>query len=205
MKPLSALLSALALAVFLAPPGLSQDKEQDKGESKEPSYYPLHVGTQWTYKTSDGKTTLIKVTGKEKVGDVDCSRLEATVNGAPVANEHLAAKSDGIYRYKGNGMKVEPPVMVLKLPPKSGEKWEVKSKFAGLTVEGNFTMGEGDVAVTGYKGKAVSVETNDMKIAGNPVMTTLWFAPNVGMVKQVMNLGGMKVQLELEKYEAAKK
>jgi hypothetical protein len=204
MKPLSALLSALALAAFLVPPGLSQEKEQDKSGEQGPSYYPLKVGTQWTYKTADGKSTVIKITGKEKVGDVDCSRLEATVNGMAVANEHLAAKPDGIYRYKGNGMKVEPPVLVLKLPPKKGEKWEVKSKFAGLSVEGNFTIDEGDVAVQGYKGKAVTVQTDDMKIAGNPVMTTLWFAPDVGMVKQVMNLGGMKVQLELEKYEAAK-
>lgn len=200
MKFLSALLSALALVALAVPPGSSQEK----GEEKDTSYYPLKVGTRWIYKAANGQKTVIRVTKEEKIGEVMCSKLEATVNGALVASEHLAAQKDGIFRYAGNGMEVEPPVLVLKLPPKKGESWKVDSKFAGLTVQGTFTLGEDQVAVAAGKYKTASVRTEDMKIGDTPVTTTLWFAPGVGMVKQVMDLAGTKVELELEKYEAAK-
>jgi hypothetical protein len=197
---LLALMGALSLAVCLAPSGLSQEK----GEDKDTSYYPLKVGNQWTYKAANGQKTITKATKEEKVGEVMCVKLETTVNSALAASEHLAAKADGIYRYAGNGMEIEPPVLVLKLPPKKGDSWKIDSKFAGLTIQGTFTVGEEPVAVAGVKYKAVTVSTDDMKIGDDSLTTKLWFAPGVGMVKQVMNLMGKKVELELEKFEGAK-
>ncbi len=43
-------------------------------EDKPTSFYPLQVGTTWTYKTKDGKHLVLKVAAKdEKVGEVPCT------------------------------------------------------------------------------------------------------------------------------------
>jgi hypothetical protein len=40
---------------------------------------------------------------------------------------------------------------------------------------------------------------------GKEVDTTYWFAPNVGIVKQIAMIGELNLTMELEKFEAAKK
>jgi hypothetical protein len=198
MKLLSASLCALALAGFLARAGLSQDGTKDK------SYYPLRVGLQWTYAAADGPKTVVRVTKEEKIGDVPCARVEKLVNGKAVSHEHLAAQKDGVYRYAGDGKKVEPPLLILKLPPTKGASWKVDSKFAGFTFRGAFTLDEADVTVPAGKYPTVSVRTDDLKVNDTPVSMTQWFAPGVGLVKQVVNFGDKKLTLGLEKFEAGK-
>src|SRR5207253_6013757 len=130
-----------------------------------------------------------------------CAVVEALANGKAVASEHLAAKKDGVYRLAGNGMKVDPPVLVLKLPPRKGDRWKIDSKVAGLTVQGTLAVAEEAVAVPAGKYQAVSVHSDDMKLDGKAVTITQWFAPGVGLVKQVADFGGKKTTLELEKFE----
>jgi hypothetical protein len=130
--------------------------------------------------------------------------IEAQANGKTVASEHLAAKKDGVYRLAANGQKVDPPVLVLKLPPRKGDRWKIDSKVVGLTVQGTLVVAEEAVAVPAGKYQAVSVHSDDMKIGDKATTFTQWFAPGVGMVKQVMDVGGKKTALELEKFEAGK-
>jgi hypothetical protein len=198
MKHCWAVLSALALAACLCAAGLAQEGGKDK------SYYPLKVGNQWTYKLPAGQEIVVKVAKEEKVDDAMCVKLESLVNGMVVASEHLAAKADGIYRYTGNGMKVDPPVLVLKLPAKAGETWKIDSKLAGQSLQGSFTTGEDTVAVPAGKYKTITVKTSDMKIGDATIASTIWFAPGVGMVKQIADIAGKKVVLELEKFEPGK-
>jgi hypothetical protein len=202
MKFLPSLWCTLALAVFLAPTGLGQDK----GEDKDTSYYPLKVGNQWIYKAANGQKVVIRVAKEDKIGEVPCVKLESVTNGAVVKSEHLAAKKDGIYRYAGDGADLDPPVLVLKLPPKKGESWKVDTKLAGHTVRGTFHVvdDQAAVAVPAGKFKAVSVHTDDMRLDADLLKTTLWFAPGVGLVKQDLTYKDKQVSLELEKYEAAK-
>ena len=54
------------------------------------------------------------------------------------------------------------------------------------------------------KYQAVSVHSDDMKLGDKVVTLTQWFAPGVGLVKQVADFGGKKTTLELEKFEAGK-
>jgi hypothetical protein len=164
------------------------------------------VGNQWVYKAANGQKTIIRATKEEKIGEVNCIKLESVVNNKVVASEHLAALKDGIYRYAGDGKEADPPVLVLKLPPKKGVSWKVDTKLAGHTVRGTFTVSDDQaaVAVPAGKYKAVVVQTEDTRLDADALMTTLWFAPGVGLIKQVMTYKGKQVELELEKYEAAK-
>jgi hypothetical protein len=51
----------------------------------------------------------------------------------------------------------------------------------------------------------VTVTGSGLKVEGQNVGLTYYFAPKVGMVKQVFDIGGSKVELELEKFEEPKK
>src|SRR5579885_1199326 len=109
----------------------------------ETPYYPLKVGSTWHYRAGESKFT-IRVAGHEKVGDVTCALLETIREGKVVGSEHLAVTADGVYRYdftlpqsqsdpkdKTKTVKqpvkqsLKPPILILKLPPKSGDGWKV--------------------------------------------------------------------------------
>jgi len=175
--------------------------------TKESSYYPLKVGNKWTYRFTSGSSGKVdvRVTKLEKVGDVMCALLEAKAgsDGTPTT-EHVAVQADGVYRYTSEGHKIEPPLRFLKLPPKSGDRWDVDSKSAGETVKGTFTLGEADVTVPKGKFRAVTSDTKDMTVGGNKMEQTWWFAPEVGMVKQVYKFADKEVVLELESFAPGK-
>src|SRR5262245_57375242 len=107
-------LLALTMALVAGPVGLwAQEK------IAESPYYPLKVGTAWHYRAGD-KKTIVRVVKHEKVGDTLCALLETERDGTVGAREHIGVKEDGIYRFTGDGVRAEPPVCVLKLPPKKG-------------------------------------------------------------------------------------
>jgi hypothetical protein len=175
--------------------------------TKESPYYPLKVGNKWTYRFTSGSSGKVdvRVTKLEKVGDVMCALLEAKAgsDGTPTT-EHVAVRDDGVYRYTSEGQRIEPPLRFLKLPPKSGDRWDVDSKSAMETVKGTFTLGEAEVTVPKGKFKAVTVDTKDMTVGGNKMEQTWWFVPEVGMVKQVYKFADKEVVLELESFEPAR-
>ena len=59
------------------------------------------------------------------------------------------------------------------------------------------------VPVTEYK--TLTVTGQDMEANGVKLNLTCYFARDVGLVKQVMEMAGMKRVMELEKYEPAGK
>jgi hypothetical protein len=197
----SAIISVLVLALAAGPAPVlwAQDKV---GESE---YYPLKVGNTWDMKVGDVKITN-KVVKHEKIGDLMCALIETSKDGKVIAREHIAIKEDGIYRVTGNDQKAEPELCFLKLPPKTkpGESWDVESKIGSQTLKGKFTLGEEELTVNNTKYKALVAESKDFQVSGLDLTTKTWFAPNVGIVKQIVNIGGKEVKLELEKYELAK-
>ncbi len=52
--------------------------------------------------------------------------------------------------------------------------------------------------------KVVTVTSKDLKANGVPLNITYYFAEKVGMVKQVVELSGQKVIIELERFDMAK-
>lgn len=195
----------VCLLPLLAADLAAQDKLQ------ETPYYPLHVGTTWHYRCGDGKFT-IRVVRHEKAGETRCALLETTRDGKVVGSEHLAVAADGVYRHDLTAMrpqtvqqKLNPPMRVLKLPPKKGDSWKVDSKSEGKTFRGGFRMDEQEITVPAGTYKTFRVASQDLEVHSlKPILTT-YYAARIGMVKQVIEVGDAKVEIELEKFEAGGK
>lgn len=182
----------------------AKDTDKDKGKIGESPYYPLQVGTAWHYKLGDQKFTM-KVTKHEPVGKVLCARVELIVDNKVTAFEHIGVTETGIYRYSYEGKNTEPPVLILKLPPKPGDTWEVSAKVGGETLKGMLKEGEEDVKVPAGSYKAVTVAADDFDANGTKMAFKYYFAKDVGMVKQDLDVNGQKAVIELEKFDAPKK
>jgi hypothetical protein len=191
----------LALALALAPPAAAA-RAEDLASSP---YYPLKVGSAWTYKAGDGGKFTMKVAKVEKVGDVNAARVEVVKDGKVESSELVAVRDDGVYRYQFENKKADPPIRFLKLPPKKDDAWKVESKSDGELIKGTFKMGEEDnVKVAAGTYKCVTVACDDLDAVGVKLKATYYFAENVGMVKQVIEAAGVTTVIELEKYEPAK-
>lgn len=189
------------VAFLLAGTAFAQDKPKLE---KKTSYFPLDEGSSWTY-TVQGKTVVTKVVGFEKVGEDVCAKLETRNGKDLVATEYFTVKDDGVYRCQFADKKVTPPVAILKLPVKNNDTWKFKSKVGDQETEGGFTVGESKGLKIGKMTyDAITVTSKDLKIDNQPVTTTYYFADKVGLVKQVVDIAGSKVELELEKFEEKK-
>jgi hypothetical protein len=174
MRLLLAFALLLAVAVELA----AQDK------LKETSYYP------------------------QKVGNTLCAFLETERDGKVVGSEHVAVGDDGVYRHdltvtaeKTAAQKLNPPILVFKLPPKKGDSWKIDSKVDGKTFRGTFQVGEQEITVPAGTYKAFRVASQDLEVNSLKPAITTFFAEGVGMVKQIIEIGNAKVEIELEKIE----
>lgn len=197
-------LSGLGLAAAVVAATLSAARAQDKDKMPETPYFPLQVGNSWHYKAGDAKFSQ-KVVKHETADNIPCARVETLVEDKPAAFEHVAVKEDGVYRVSLDGRRTEPPVRFLKLPPKSGETWTVDSKVLGRTVKCTFKSGAEEVKVPAGTYLAVTAASTDLDVNGLKGSVTFYFAKDVGMVKEVIEMSGQKkVEIELEKFEPAK-
>jgi hypothetical protein len=205
VKPL---LRALFVCLLLA---VSAVELAAQDRLKETPYYPLKVGTTWHYSAGDSKFT-IRVVRHEKVGAVLCALLETKRADKVVGSEHLAVAADGVYRHDLMVMDktpapqvLKPPMLVLKLPPKKGDSWKIDSKGDGKTFRGSFQVGEQEITVPAGAYKTFRVASQDLEVnALKPAITT-YFAEGIGMVKQTIEMGDAKIEIELEKFEAGGK
>jgi hypothetical protein len=172
----------------------------------KPNYYPIEPGNQWTFRLeANGKeVTLVNRIAKiETINGTAMGRLEATIDGKIVATEHLEQNAKGVFRHRNNGQEVEPALMLLRYPLKADDKWEgelkvgdEKAKYTADTAEEEVTVAAGK-----FKTKRVAIKLNQ---DGKTVDTTYWFANNVGIVKQTVDVGGLSVVVELQKFEKKK-
>lgn len=170
-------------------------------QNAEPSYYPLKVGSKWTYRVGEQRMVL-EVKRLDEVDGVKCAVLETRADNL-IFSEHVAPAADGIYRYKAQDSKIVPPICFFKLPPQRGQTWEVDSTAGKLRVQGAFRMDEVEVAVPAGKFKTF-VSKFDVKQEGQTVGISIHLAQGIGMVKQIMDISGQQVVVELEKYEEGK-
>ena len=209
------LLSLTFTGLHAQPPAKSDEKSKSVDAPKsadtpkpamppDAGFYPIKVGTTWTYKVGDKKLST-RVARMEKKGKYDCAVIETIVDGNVVANEHVAVTKEGLYRVANNGQESKEPILFLKLPAKKGESWEVKTDVGGEAVEGKFTEGEEEITVPLSKDKLKTVTSaGEFKINGQDTRFTLWLNEKYGIVKQQLNVGGQDLLLELEKFEEGK-
>jgi len=172
-----------------------------------PDYYPLKVGTKWYYElTANGKKINVTnaIAKTETIDGKSLSKLETTIDEKVKATEHLTVTDKGIFRNRINEDEIKPPVCLLKYPVKDGETWESEVKIGPNQVTFKARAGkEEEVSVLAGKYKAVTSELE--VVSGNVnVKTRYWFAKDVGVVKQTMEINGTNVDMELSKFEKGK-
>jgi len=183
-------------------------------DPKPPDFLTLKEGTVWTYLTggSEGK---IKVTGREKIGEIETFILTTEIDGAATEKEFVAIDATGIRMLRQasgpSGERVTDyaqPFVRLKLPPVKGDKWEWKGEIGKEKATAAFTNeGEEEVKVPAGTYKAwkvtVMIEQGAAKQTG-----ANWFAPGVGIVRQVAKFEseGRKHEsvIELKSFEPGK-
>jgi hypothetical protein len=209
----------LLVVVMAAVPAVAQSTDKAKADAGAGAgtgdYYPLKVGTKWTYELDSGQPQKPIVTSviaaEENAEGKGLARLEVYINGQKVPNsEHLMTNKDGVFRVRINNQDLNPPLCLLKYPLKTGQKWASKMTAMGEEMDVSCTQGpEEEVQVPAGKYKAVpsTIVTSQTKPDGGEVkiINTFWFVDNVGMVKQKMDLGGKIILMELSKYEPAPK
>lgn len=174
--------------------------EQPQDKLPPSPYYPLQVGNTWHYR--DGKETLtVRVVAHEKVGGDLCAKMEATEKGTKRI-EFISIKSDGLYRTKTKDKVLSPPLCFLQLPPKKEATWKVDSMVENINIKGTFKVEEEEITVPAGKYKTFRSACKNLGIGSRNMAVTYWFAKDVGIVKQRMEMGDVVINLELEKFEA---
>jgi hypothetical protein len=205
VNPLMRVWLALPLLLAAAAGLAAQDK------LKETPYFPLQVGTTWHYRAGDSKS-IIRVVRHEKIGDTLCALLQTKRGDKVVGSEHVAVAADGVYRHdltvtaeKSVTQTLKPPMLVLKLPPKKGDTWKIDSKGDGKTFRGGFLVDEQQITVPAGTYQTFRVASQDLEVNSLKPIITTFFAEGIGMVKQIIEVGDVKIEIELEKFEAGGK
>ncbi len=195
----------LFLVLMISSAAVAQDEATDK--EKAPNYYPLTLGTKWIYELrGDGQKK--KLTNQvAKIETIDGKKLavvETLMDGTVTGTAHIAVTDKGVMCHRMNGVELSPPICVLKYPYKKDETWEVETTLGAEKMTVKMKAGDSEeVTVPAGKYKALKVDM-DRTVAGMQASATSWFAPDVGVVKQTMAVGGSTATLELEKFEAGK-
>ncbi len=163
-----------------------------------PDFIPLAVGNRWEYRMGP-KTIIVEVKKKETIGKIPCFQLVSTLNDK-TSVEYLARQKEGLVRVKIDSLLLDPPLLLLNLPHKKGNSWEVNSKVGDGVLSGTFKTKKEEVKVGVVKYQAIRVSCEGFSIRGNRMDLTYWFAPKVGMVKQQVKREGVETILELKQF-----
>ena len=184
-------------------------------QAKPVSYWPFKVGSTWTL------TTHIKQGAKEQTADQvitvtsvsgGVATLDYKVNGNAVQGEKYRFDANQVMRIASGpnaGNPISPGLPVIKYPMKAGDHWKWNGTIALM---GQTIPGSGELSVSGPEqvktpGGAfqamkvhlvVTISAQGQKIV---LPNDYWFAPNVGLIKQVANVNGMQVDGELKSYK----
>jgi hypothetical protein len=113
--------------------------------------------------------------------------------------------SGGVYRFEAAGKEIHPPECFLRLPLIKGAAWEVDSESAGVKIKGSFVGSDATVTVPAGKFQTMAVTSKELQVGTQPMALEYWFAPQVGIVKQRIQVGSnFHTTLELQKFEPAR-
>jgi hypothetical protein len=198
MKFSCVLIGAVLLGVTLQQASSAGDKET----LEKTEYFPLKVGNTWEYQVN-GKKIVTTVAAHDKLGDLLFARLDTNMDGS-IVTEHVTVRLGSVIRLVGNGQERKPPV-VLKVPPKVGDKWDLTLET--LPIQGSLLVLESKKLKVGDKEyDTVLVISSNLKYAGQDVDVKTWYAKDVGMVKQTLThpAAGLDITLELKQFTPGK-
>jgi hypothetical protein len=164
-------------------------------------YHPTKVGDTRVYVSNDGDETIESTDEVTKVEGKDDARLVSTrwKQGKGGGTETARVSEQGVVLLSTFNVKAH----VLRLPAKEGESWSDEQDFAGIKTR-HTTGKEEDVEVPAGKFKAIRMAT-EIRVNGETKITILsWYAPQVGLVKSVMRVGGKEDVRELKSFTPGK-
>jgi hypothetical protein len=201
MKRLAGL-SALAVLIV----GVSLPAQEAAAPTTHP-YYPIKVGSEWTYKVQGGPIKM-KITGTEKVGTATGYKIEVTAGNKVSATEVVGVTDKGVVRYSVNGVAAEPPILFLPTDAENvKDGWPIDSKTGGQggqPLKGTFKISKEKVTAGTATYDTIHVKGSGMTVGSTTSDIDYWFAKDVGIVKLRFTLGSQEAVLELEKYEPGK-
>jgi len=176
--------------------------EPNKLPSAE-EFYPLVPGTRWDFSmTVNGVPSEVsyRVAEPEEVNGETQYRIDTLVQRRATSTEHLSHSEQGVVRHRFNGVPMNPPLVLLKNPVKVGESWETSLEVGGDHIEVQceiLAQEEVTVPAGEFQTLKVNVATvvNEMNL-----ISTYWFAPQIGIVKQEIDLGEDRISIELTEH-----
>lgn len=195
-----------AVLVVLTAAGVTA---QDKKDVKAPNLYPLAKGTKWEYEVNVAGQKIeasqeVTEVGEAKKGERAVATIATKMAGQNLTEE-MSADDKGVYRHAMQGQKLETPIFAIKYPAKAGSKWNEKLKVMGQEVDASFEMKDAEKVKTPAGEYDAFPVAMVIKVGGQTVTATNWYADGVGIVKQEMDAGMFKMEMSLKKFTAAAK
>ena len=169
-------------------------------------YYPVRAGSRWTYELDTGNDRKFRMTNQiAKIETIDgkpLARFETVINGMVAGTQHLLSTPEGVFRYRMGDAEISPPLCFLKYPFKEGETWIAEPMIGDEHMKISFKTGRREQVMSlGGKYQAVSV-VMEIDVNGNRVKTTSWYAPEVGLVREIRKIGDTIITMSLVKFDA---
>src|SRR4051794_21392544 len=76
-------------------------------------YYPLRVGSEWTYRVSGGRI-VVRAADSRMAGNASGFLLETSANNRFSTREVIGVNRDGVFRFEVNELKPVTPILLLK-------------------------------------------------------------------------------------------
>ncbi len=208
MLKMKAIAGLVVMLVAALPCQAQQTSPKAETKEKTPDYYPLKIGSKRHYLVEVGNgrkvVFMYQIAKVENTDGKRLARVEMVVNGEVKSVEEIGIEGGGIFRYRTNDVPISPPECLLKYPVKAGETWTAETKTGDQpgTLRAS-TGNKEEVEVPAGKYQAISVKT-EMTSSGSRVRITSWFAPDVGIVKQMIEMQSGQITMELLKLEPGK-
>jgi hypothetical protein len=149
-------------------------------------YFPTTVGAKWVYQFAKADQTEVVTHVRREGGDVVVSVGYERPGGEVAPIHTMALRGDGLYMLDEVGKPYDPPVCVLKLPVKVGDRWEGTSSRPDL---GKIRYAKEVREVRKLQTpagafQAVGVDSEFVVgAAENAPKDRYWYAPDIGLIQ----------------------
>lgn len=212
-----ATIALIAVLLCLCASAQSAPAPDTSDQSDVSAFFPLTPGLHWEYSGTKGQKLVVETFGPEKMGGVEATRFDYTMDGVLVQREWYAAGDTGIVRLRSSfpksnlDVRYSPPVPFLKPPLEYGKSWQ----YAGTEVirSGKKRMKvavkavcevilSSEMTLFGEKRRTFTIReqlkaTQSGSEHAVTVDTTVTLAEGVGVVRQNAQGSGLKTNASL--------
>lgn len=178
-----------------------------------PEYYPTKLGAKRVVQVTVQEPAKPKRLSEHTevvtaVEEKDGTKLVTVARDGGRAVARYAVSPGGVARVRQDEFTFDPPLRLLRLPTRPGDEWEWDSAVTSPFPPARFTgrcraFGPEWVEVPSARYLAMRVEAEYSDGAGDHTQVS-WYAPRVGLVKEVTRSPGRKTETVLTAFVPAK-